>query len=268
MNNRGLGAISGLMQRLNTPDILNKLSDALKSEIIGEGEGSSSTFFTPSSMVCKRQMFYKAKGIPQEPSDFDYQMTGMAESGTDRHNRLQDHLKNLEDWEYVDVAKYIEDHHIDLEIVSHIGNEWKLRNHKYNVSFMLDGILLYKPTNKYYIVEIKTEISFKSNSRKDVDVFHKHQGLAYTQLLNIPDVIFIYENRDDCSLKFYLYTPSLEEIEKYFRQKLSDVLYALEIDKVPDKVTPSDISLTDVVSTSKVCNYCPYKKQCGRDINV
>ena len=76
MSNRGLGAISGLMQRLNTPDILNKLSDALKTEILGEGEGSVSTFFTPSSMICKRQMFYKAKGIPQEASTFDYQMTG------------------------------------------------------------------------------------------------------------------------------------------------------------------------------------------------
>ena len=78
----------------------------------------------------------------------------------------------------------------------------------------------------------------------------------------------ITEDRDDCSLKFYLYTPSPEEIEKYFRQKLSDVLYALEVDKVPKMVTTEDISLTEVVSTTKVCNYCPYKKQCGRDLNV
>lgn len=268
MSNRGLGAISGLMQRLNTPNIINDLADALKAEIKGDEGGSSSTFFTPSSMVCKRQMFYKAKGIPQEGSSFDYQMTGMAESGTDRHNRLQDHLKNLENWEYVDVAEYITKNKIDLEIVSHEGNEWKLRNHKYNVSFMLDGILYHKPTEKYYILEIKTEISFKSNRRNGVDVFHKHQGLAYTQLLSIPDVIFIYENRDDCSLKFYLYTPTPEEIEKYFRQKLTDVLYALEIDKVPKMVTAEDISLTEVVKPDKVCNYCPYKNQCGRDKNV
>ena len=132
---------------------------------------------------------------------------------------------------------------------------------------MLDGILRYKPTNKYYIVEIKTEISFKSNGRQDVDPFHKHQGLAYTQLLKIPDVIFIYENRDDCSLKFYLYTPTPEEIEKYFRRKLTDVLYALEKDELPPKVTVEDISLTDVIKTDKVCNYCPYRMKCGRDDN-
>lgn len=267
--NRGLGAISGLMSRLNTPDVLNQLSDALKAEIVSEeGKSLPSTFFTPSSMICKRQMFYKAKGIEPEPSDADYQMTGMAESGTDRHNRLQNHLQHLKDFEYVDVSKYIEENHIDVEVVSHIGNEWKLRNQKYNLSFMLDGILLHKPTGKYYVLEIKTEISFKSNGRKDVDPFHKHQGLAYTQMLKIPDVIFIYENRDDCSLKFYLYTPTPEEIEKYFRKKLSDVLYALEIDKVPKMVTTEDISMTEVISTSKVCNYCPYKKQCGRDLNV
>lgn len=263
--NRGLGAVSGLMQRLNTPDILLKLADELKAEIVGEDDSKPSTFFTPSSMVCKRQMYYKAKGYETAPAMSDYQMTGMAESGTDRHNRIQDHLKNLTDWEYVDVADYVEKHDLDIEIVSHVGNEWKLRSLKYNVSFMLDGILLYKPTNKYYIVEIKTEISFKSATRKGVDPFHKHQGIAYTQLIGIPDVIFIYENRDDCSLKFFLYTPSPQEIEKYFRQKLTSVLYALEIGEIPPKVQVDDISLTEVIKTDKVCNYCPYKEQCGRD---
>jgi hypothetical protein len=98
------------------------------------------------------------------------------------------------DVEWVDVEEYVKSHNLtDLEIRAKTGTETKLYNKKYNMSFMCDGIVKYK--GKYYVIEIKTEISSKFFSREGVDSKHYNQARAYSLNFDIPDVIFIYIRR-------------------------------------------------------------------------
>lgn len=262
---RGVGAVSSLLSRINNDPIANRLKDDLAEQIEMVEPRQPSTAISPSSSVCKRQMFYKLNGVKPAPDDKDYAFLSMLENGQDRHERLQNHVAKLKDWEYVDVEKYVTENNLPLEFLGKIGTEYKLRDPHYNINFMLDGILLYKPTGKYYILEIKTEISFKHNTRKTVDPIHKHQALVYTQELRIPSVIFLYEDRNILHIKTYLYEPTEREIQMYYTKKLNDVHLAVEMNVVPPRLVAADISDTIVVNPDKICQYCGYKEQCENE---
>ena len=96
--------------------------------------------------------------------------------------------------DYLDVVKEPDFEHTDYET--------KLYDKNLNMSFLCDGIIRYK--DKYYILELKTEASFKFNSRSDVDPKHHNQGTAYSHEFGIDDVIFIYINRDILDMKPYM----------------------------------------------------------------
>lgn len=262
------GIVRDFLESLKQDPILTELKEDLIKAITSDSNSREpSTFFTPSSMICKRQMYYKARGFTQDEQEPNYQLTGMGESGTDRHSRLQEHMCNLDRFEYVDVAEYINENNLPLEIISHVGMEWKLRSLVHNISFLVDGILRHKETGKYYIAEIKTEISFKFNYRKSEDMFHRHQAIAYVCLFGIEDTIFIYESRDSLELKFYKYVPSDKEKEMYFNNKIKDTLLYVKTEVLPPKVKADDVSMTDFVKLDKVCQYCRFKSYCEKDEN-
>lgn len=53
--------------------------------------------YSPSSMKCARNMFYKRSGYETDPEPREYNMIGITESGTDRHDRLQNQIFNAKD---------------------------------------------------------------------------------------------------------------------------------------------------------------------------
>jgi CRISPR/Cas system-associated exonuclease Cas4 (RecB family) len=203
-------------------------------------------------------MYYQITGTEiDSDSDISADMIGIGESGTDRHERIQDaicHMKdNGIDCEYIDVETYITKFNIpDLVVVEKKGYETKLINTKYNFRFLCDGIVKYK--GKYYILEIKTETAFKWNSRDDVDSSHHRQATAYALNLKINDVLFLYENRDICTKKSFIYTVQDYQIEELI--KLINSCDKFVADKV---VPPIPMNLN---YTSKACRYCDYKNRC------
>jgi hypothetical protein len=157
--------------------------------------------YKPSSMLCERQMVYQVLGYEPEKDNTTASLTGICESGTDRHLRIQKAIDNMKnngiDCEYIDVAEYIKQRNIqDIEIVDKKEMETKLYNPKLNLSFLCDGIIRYK--SKYYILEIKTESSNKFMKRTGVDESHYDQAIAYSTNLDIDKVMFLYESRDVC----------------------------------------------------------------------
>ena len=116
---------------------------------------------------------------------------------------------------------------------------------------MCDGVIRYK--GEYYILEIKTESSFKFNNRTDVDASHYTQACTYSYTLQIPQVLFLYENRDTCQKKAYVYKPTQETINELVLDKIEQCELHLEEHRVPP--IPKDIS-------AKTCRYCNYKTIC------
>ena len=215
--------------------------------------------YKPSSLGgCMRRMYYEVTGAPvDEQTSMDASFIEIMDSGTDRHERIQKNIIGMQemgyDVEWVDVGEYIDYWGVPgTRVVKRQGMETKLRNDLLNLSFMCDGII--KMNKKYYILEIKTEASFKWNGR--VDIFDKHliQATAYSTALGVDDVLFIYENRDFCSKKPFTMHVTPQMKEDYVIDKIETCNAYIEKGIVPP-----------CTCTKSEWNYNPYKTQCKKD---
>lgn len=238
-------------------DFLNSLKRSIEMDANKDQRLPSKTY-KPSGMNCIRASYYQVSGIEPDVSDANYTGVGICNSGTDIHKRIQLAVtymsQNGFDCSYIDVAVFVKNRNLDdLNIVSQEGFETKLYHKKLNMSFMCDGIIKYK--NHYYILELKTENSYKFANRKDVDPSHYNQGTAYSIAFGIPEVLFIYISRDVLDMKAFMFVPTdemkqdligyIEECDGYVNRKIA-----------PPK--PNDVA-------KKTCSYCMYKAQCKKD---
>lgn len=262
MARKSLKNVMRLIERANNDVPIEQqfLDDLKKSIEISDIKNRRvpSQSYKPSSMNCIRSMYYTVKGYEVEPES-NYVLVGICEAGTDRHERIQNAIAEMSsngfDATYVDVGEYVKSRGLDsyLDIVEKQGNETKLYDRNRNISFLCDGIIRYQ--GKYYIVEFKTESSFKWKDRKGVDPKHYNQARTYSLELGIDGVIFIYINRDIVDMKAFLYVVTDEE-----RQSIIDLIAEcdgyIERGEVPPK--PED-------ANDKKCAYCNYKAVCKGD---
>lgn len=238
-------------------DFLNDLKRSIEMTEDKEQRLPSKTY-KPSSMNCIRASYYQLMGIQPDESSSSYSLIGICNSGTDIHIRIQTAVEQMKengmDCEYIDVAEFVKSRNLDyLTIVSKNGMETKLYHKKLNMSFMCDGIIRYK--GHYYILELKTENTYKFTNRKDVDPSHYKQGTAYSIAFDIPEVLFVYINRDVLDMKAFMFVPTkemkqdligyIEECDGYVKRMIA-----------PPK--PENVS-------KKACSYCIYKTQCRKD---
>lgn len=214
--------------------------------------------YKPSSMKCMRNMYYQRMGVEPDEELPSYCMVGICNSGSDIHVRVQTAVSQMKDngidCEYIDVAEYVNSRGLDyLDVVSKSGVETKLFHKTLGMSFMCDGIVRYK--NHYYILELKTEASFKWTNRTGVDPSHINQGTAYSVAFNIPEVLFVYINRDVLDMKAYMFRPT-DEMKENLIGTIEDCEGYVKRMICPPK--PSDID-------KKTCSYCGYKTQCRKD---
>lgn len=220
--------------------------------------------YKPSGMNCIRQSYYVITGAETDEANSSSALIGICESGTDRHERIQQAVLNMRnndvECEYINVADFVRNRglteYLDIVKEPDFENgefETKLYHKTLNMSFLCDGIIKYH--NHYYILEIKTESSSKFFQRKDVDPFHYHQAIAYSIAFGINEVLFIYECRDNCDKKAFMYhvTDDMKQELLSYIEECDSYIKKL---KVPPK--PEDVA-------KKTCNYCQYKGRCNKD---
>ena len=236
---------------------LNDLKRSIELEDMKNARKPSQTY-KPSGMNCIRSMYYQVMGVDVEP-DSNYIMVGICESGTDRHERIQNAISKMKDngfdCEYIDVAEFVKQRGLDdhLDIVDKCGNETKLYDRVRNVSFLCDGVIKYQ--GRYYIVEFKTESSFKWRDRKGVDPKHYNQARTYSLELGLDSVLFVYINRDICDYKAFMFNVTNSE-----RQYVIDLISRCQAFVDEGEVPPIPEDATD-----KKCAYCSYKELCKKD---
>jgi hypothetical protein len=223
-----------------------------------DGKRKPSQTYKPSSRKCIRNMYYQRAGVEPDVELSSYCSVGICNSGSDIHIRIQTAVEDMKkhgiDCEYIDVADFVKSRNLDyLEIVDKSGMETKLYHKTLNMSFMCDGIIRYN--NHYYILEIKTEASFKWSSRTDTDPAHYNQGTAYSVAFQLPEVMFLYINRDILDMKSYVFVPTNE-----MKENLIGAIEDCEgyVGRMICPPKPADLPRT-------VCNYCSYKTQCRKD---
>ena len=217
-----------------------------------------SSTYKPSSLNCIRNMYYQIMQAPVNEQPADETLIGMADIGTHRHDFLQRHIAKMQefgiDCEWVEVDKYVEQNcqHTGTTVSHKCGNEYKCFNEKYNLSFLCDGIIKYKGV--YYILEIKTEDGYKWHNRHDVDDKHKSQACCYSLCFDIPRILFIYENRNTCQKKSFIYQPKPHEIEENVTLKIAKCN-----EYVKDCITPPK------TENKRDCAYCRYIEICKKE---
>lgn len=264
MARNSLKAVLKAIEKANTNVPVEKsfLSDLKRSIELEDMKNfrKPSQSYKPSGMNCIRSMYYQVIGVDVVP-DSNYIMVGICESGTDRHERIQNAISKMKDngfdCEYIDVAEYVKSRGLDnyLDIVEKCGNETKLYDRNRNISFLCDGIIKYQGI--YYIVEFKTESSIKWRDRKGVDPKHYNQARTYSLELGIDDVIFVYINRDIVDYKAFMYSVTQEERDGVVNliSLCQTYVDTTEVPPVPDEISP------------KICAYCGYKSLCEKDSN-
>ncbi len=238
-------------------DFLNDLKRSIELDADKESRLPSKTY-KPSGMNCIRASYYQVAGIQPDVSSSSYTLVGICNSGSDIHIRIQTAVDNMKnngmDCEYIDVADFVKQRNLDyLDIVAKSGMETKLYHKDLNMSFLCDGIIKYN--NHYYILELKTESSYKFMNRKSVDESHYHQATAYSIAFGIDEVLFVYINRDMLDMKAFMFKPTdemkqdligyIDECDGYVKRLIA-----------PPK--PENVA-------KKTCSYCIYKTQCGKD---
>lgn len=220
-----------------------------------------SIYYKPSSLSCIRNMYYQRIGADVDGNSISPDLVGIGESGTDRHLRIQYYIASMRnlgiDCDYISVPEYIAENGLDdLEVLESKQYETKLFNKRYNIRFMVDGLIKYKGI--YYLLEIKTESGYKWINRTGVDPAHYNQAYTYSLCFNIPRVLFLYENRDCCTKKYYIMNIT-ESDKQSIIDKIEDCESYVTTNITPPK--PTDIE-------KKTCQYCNYKKLCRRDKNA
>ena len=221
--------------------------------------GLPSPFYKPSSMNCIRNMFYQRTSKKPDEAVSNYVGVGICNAGTDIHIRIQravSHMKKMGfDCLYLDVEKFVEKRHLkNVEVREHKGFETKLFHKSLLMSFMCDGVIKYN--KNYYILEIKSESSYKWLQRNGVDPSHYNQATAYSISLGLDEVLFVYVNRDTLDMKSYMFKPTSE-----MKNDLIGLIENCEgyVNRLVTPPKPQDVA-------RKTCEYCNYKNSCRKEV--
>lgn len=236
-----------------SPDV-SFLNELIRTIELSDEQRIPSKAYKPSSLGgCMRGMYFQMTETPLDGTPTEYTLIGICESGTDRHDKIQNYVASMKahgfDCEWVDVEEYVKGFKPEgTTVISKSGMETKCFNEVFNLRFLCDGIIKYK--GEYYILEIKTESTYKYNSHDAPYADHKVQATCYSMAFGINKVIFLYENRDNTSKKTYLV-----EITDEMKQKVADKIFTCDEFVKKLQAPPKTDNVKD-------CQYCNYKKAC------
>lgn len=219
-----------------------------------------SNFYKPSSIgSCKRGLYYSRLEVCGN-EELTAASIGICDTGSYRHEYIQSILEDISttnycDFKWIDPEQYIRDNNImekyGTKVVRKVGHETKLFNDKYQMSFMMDGLIQFKGT--LYILEIKTCASFLFSKLTGVMDKHRQQATCYSMCIGIPTVLFIYEDRGLLNHKGFLYHVTPED-KLMVANKIADVEEYVSRGELPPKEKDK-------------CQYCNYKEVCRKDYN-
>ena len=230
-----------------------------------EGARKPSRCYTPSGLNCIRNMYYKRMQTPMDKEPKSYGDVGGADTGTRRHEAIQEVLMWMTTkhnrFLYVDVETYVKKRQqqgrcLQLVIQGKFGAEVQLWDRQRDVKFRCDGIIYDTLEKQFYLFEFKNQISFKAVGKHAVDKAHYCQVVTYCAELDLDAALVTYENRDTLEL----YVPEIYKVTAYDKQCLMNKIDSCEnyvkhltVPAVPQDLAPGD------------CRYCNYRKTCKAD---
>lgn len=238
-------------------NFLNLYRNAVDEKLREDRDRPRHQTFAPSQMRCDRVSWFRLRGThPDVQKKPDRTINFTAQVGTACHESIQSTLQDAlgDDWRsvqsWVDAnPDLFKDYDWDIE---QKGYESMISMRKpYPVRFACDGIVYFE--GKIRLLEIKTSEYSSWQDLMAPKPKHLDQIKTYSMLLRIPDVIFLYQDRQYGEVKCF--EVSVLEYEwTDLQQRMTRVMELAEANIAPEGLPVGDPDCTP--------SMCPYRETC------
>lgn len=209
--------------------------------------------FAPSSFRCSRKQWFRLRGTqPDKVERPDVALNFSAEVGTARHKVIQQNLKEMLKDDWIEVEDYFKSIELPSNYIltkSDDGLETLVEFTDIPVRFAVDGII--RINGKIYLLEIKTSDHGAFAELTDPKPIHIDQVKCYCAMLNLFNVLMVYEDRQYGDMKCYQVNfSSLDQIG--VMEKMKDLQTMAQSNLAPERLPHGDY----------MCSNCEYKKKC------
>lgn len=207
--------------------------------------------FAPSCMRCDRKSWFRLRGSePDVLINPDISLNFRAEVGSARHLAIQTALKDALGADWLDVGEYLKSIAFPYEYeLTQNGLESLIYIKKPPIKFACDGILRF--SDKLFLLEIKTAEYSSWEALMEPKEVHLDQIKCYAALLNIQDVLVLYEDRQNGGLKCY----QLHITDADFKSVFNKFDYV-------QKMVASNLAPSRLPSGDYMCSNCEFKQKC------
>lgn len=235
-------------------NFLKAYEEAVRQKELEERQVAPSDYIRPSSMYgCERMIFFQRvhsgslngdqSGVP---------LIEICQSGTDRHLDIQHIVERMEGVECLDLEEVVKEANQKGIKTEFLGwnedhTEARCKNDELSIFFQPDGVIRFM--GKEVILEVKTESTYQFSNRYEPKEDHKWQATSYGMGLGIDYVLFLYEDRNFCKKKLYLWKIT-DEMKERVKAKIHTVNTACKTGIPPEK-------------NEDKCTYCKYKNECS-----
>lgn len=240
----------------DSADFLSFYESYVDSRLKEEAECPPHKTFAASSFRCDRRSWFRLRGTtPDSIKVPDRTLAFTADMGTACHRIIQSNLKDAlgKDWinvqEYLNTIEFPYSYTVDmsddgLEALVEITDPYPIR-------FACDGVIRWK--NKLYLLEIKTSMFSSWDGMLEPRDEHVDQVRCYATLLNLDNILFLYQDRQYGQLKCYEEHNTLIERDKVIEK------FRYVMNMANKNLAPPGLPVGD-----KWCSpsMCPYYQKC------
>lgn len=221
--------------------------------INSESQSKPSQNFAPSSIRCQRLSWFRLRGVePDSPARADRVLNFTARIGTACHEYIQKDLRDMLKENWISVREFLQKFPIEheYELEEH-GMETRITFKDIPIRFACDGIIFW--SDKYYLLEIKTSEYSSFRDLSNTKETHVDQIKCYATLLNISNVLVLYQERQHGDMKCYEMQVSDSEKSAVLRT-MNHVLELVKYNIAPDRLPSGDSWCSP--------SMCRYYKKC------
>lgn len=236
-------------------DFLDSYDSYVEQQIKSDAERIPHRTFAASSFRCDRWSWFRLRGSKPEASIPDAGLNFTAEIGTACHRIIQTNLKSMLGDNWISVKDHIAS--IDFPYSYTIepddnGLETMVQIDVPPIRFACDGII--SINGEKYLLEIKTSEYNAWNDLSGPKLHHVDQVKCYSTLLQLPKVMFMYQDRQYGGIKCFEIDVKPYEMDDV-RRRFDYVLDMAKKNLAPDPLPRGDKWCTQ--------SMCPYYKLCG-----
>lgn len=238
-------------------DFLDMYTNLWTKEIEDENMKPKHQTFAPSQMRCDRVSWFRLRGVqPDKVRNPDMAMDFTAQVGTACHETIQKRLSEHLGADWISVQSYVDDNpelfmDYDMDIVQKGFESLIELREPFPVRFACDGIIRFQ--DKIRLLEIKTAEFSSLNDLTAPKIKHIDQITCYATLLHIPDVLFLYQDRNYGEMKCFEITVS-EAQQQNLKDRMTKVMELADACIAPDGLPTGDPDCSP--------SMCPYYEKC------